>query len=56
MQAARWAEHRATNGRGIERIRKARTIHGGRSAELLELRREIAEWKRLARAAIRAVE
>jgi hypothetical protein len=41
---------------GIERIRKARTVHGRYSAELIELRREIAEWSRRARAAIRAIE
>src|SRR5690349_4291072 len=41
---------------GIERIRRARTIHGLYSAELLELRRELAEWKRLARHAARAIE
>ena len=40
---------------GIERIREARTIHGGRSAEMLELRREMAMLKRAARGTIAAV-
>jgi hypothetical protein len=40
---------------GIERIRQARTIHGGRSAEMIELRREIALLKRAARRTIAAV-
>jgi hypothetical protein len=37
---------------GIERIRQARTIHGGRSAEMLELRRERAMLRRAARRTI----
>jgi hypothetical protein len=41
---------------GIERIRKARTIHGGRSAEMIALRREMARWARITRATIRAIE
>ena len=41
---------------GIERIRKARTVHGRYSAEMIELRREVAEWARMARATIRAIE
>jgi hypothetical protein len=41
---------------GIERIRKARTVHGCYSAELVELRREIARLKRLACNAIQAIE
>ena len=40
---------------GIERIRQARTIHGGRSAEMIELRREMAMLKRAARRTIAAV-
>jgi ribosomal protein L32 len=40
---------------GIERIRQARTIHGGRSAEMIELRREMALLKRAARRTITAV-
>ena len=43
------------NAAGIERIRQARTIHGGRSAEMLELRREMAILKRAARRMIAAV-
>ena len=41
---------------GIDRIRKARTIHGGRSAEMIALRREMARRARLARAMARAIE
>jgi hypothetical protein len=41
---------------GLERIRKARTIHGGRSAEMIALRREMARWARITRATIRAVQ
>jgi hypothetical protein len=41
---------------GIECIRRARTVHGRYSAELLELRRGIADWNRRARAAIKAIE
>ena len=40
---------------GIERIRQARTIHGGRSAEMIELRREMAILRRAARRTIAAV-
>jgi hypothetical protein len=32
------------------------TGHGGRSAEMIALRREMAEWSRQARAAIKAIE
>jgi hypothetical protein len=41
---------------GIERIRQARTVHGRYSAEMIELRREMARWARVARATIRAIE
>jgi hypothetical protein len=40
----------------LERIREAPTIHGYRSAEMIALRREMAEWSRRTRAAIRAIE
>jgi hypothetical protein len=40
----------------IECIRKARTVPGRYSAELLALRREMAAWSRRARDAIRAIE
>jgi hypothetical protein len=40
---------------GIERIRQARTINGGRSAEMIELRREMAMLRRAARRTIAAV-
>ena len=39
---------------GIERIRQARTIHGGRSAEMIELRREMAILRRAASAVSRS--
>jgi hypothetical protein len=41
---------------GIERIRRARTIHGRYSAEATELRRIFGELKRLARETIAALE
>ncbi|HJS84630.1 MAG TPA: HGGxSTG domain-containing protein [Acetobacteraceae bacterium] len=41
---------------GIERIRKAHTVHGRYSAEMRELRRVMAAWRCLARNAVRAVE
>jgi len=41
---------------GRERIRSARTLHGRYSAEAIELRRDAADWIRLARMMIRAVQ
>jgi hypothetical protein len=41
---------------GLERIRQARTTHGRYSAQMMELRREMAAWRRLARTAIQALE
>jgi len=32
---------------GIERLRQARAIHGGRSEEMIELRRQVAAWAKL---------
>ena len=41
---------------GIERIRRARTVHGRYSAEMIALRREMAQWARLARQSIQKVD
>ena len=40
----------------LERISKAQIIHGCRSAEIIALRRELAEWSRRAGAVIKAIE
>jgi hypothetical protein len=37
-------------------LRLARTVHGGRSAEMIRLRLDLAVWAKLRRAAIKAVE
>ena len=40
---------------GRERIRSAHTLHGRYSAEAIELRRDAADWTRLARMMIREI-
>lgn len=40
---------------GLERLRKARTTHGGRSAEAVELRRMLAAERRMLRELLRRV-
>ena len=41
---------------GLARIKAARTIHGGRSAAMLELRRAIADERRATRELLRWAE
>ena len=41
---------------GLQRMRKARTIHGRYSAEIIELQGDIAAWARLARGMMRSIE
>jgi hypothetical protein len=61
MRNARYRLHggKSTGPRtpeGIERIRKVRTIHGRRSAKMIALRREMAQWVKLARETIQKVD
>ena len=61
MKGEPWGVHGGTStgsrtAEGLERLRQARTIHGGRSAEMIAPRRERAAWARLRRATTKAVE
>jgi hypothetical protein len=46
VQDAWWGVYRSAHGRGLERIRKARTTHGLRTAEMKQMRRLIRLLRR----------